>query len=303
MKTSILFYGKSGVGKSTQARYIAEYVYARFGKKTRYVGLDTGSLFAPIESLIAKGIVEPLLVPTAPEFNPMATMRKIRRGEWPKDGTIQPSVKVKDGYKNPNIWTPWGEHESAEIGAYFVDSLSEYANALMYDSRAKNIRYGSEGSQPRVEDGEQIGTNTMLHYGEAQGEVCAAMTSFLMLPIEIVGFTALEDSGTDDDGGVSRTALGPKLVGKKAITMIPARVLNNFHLVSEGSGRQRTIKAWYEDHPSELPKLNWPAKVGLEVNELPKFWKAYPSGFIPLTLEKGIRDFLEFRENSKNGIP
>lgn len=299
-KTSMLFYGKSGVGKSTQAKYIATHIYEKYGKKTRYIALDTGSLWKPVESLIAKGIVEPLLVPTAPEFNPMATMRKIRRGEFPKGGVIQASEKVGDRYRNPNIWEPWTDKQTNEIGAYFVDSISEYGNALMYDSRAKNLRAGGDPtSQPRVEDGEQSGTNTQSHYGDAQGEVCAGMTSFFMLPIHVAAFTALEDMGTDDDSGISKPALGPMLPGKKAITKIPARVLNNFHLTSAGVGEQKIVKAWYDDHDSEIAKLKWPAKVGLEDDVLPEFWKKFPGGFMQLKLGQGIGEFLEFLDRKE----
>lgn len=298
-KSSFLFYGRSGVGKSTQARYIAQHIYKKYGKKTRYIALDTGSLWAPVQSLIDKGIVEPLLVPTAPEFNPMATMRKLRRGEWPKDANIKASEKVGNGWKNPNTWLPWTETNTDEIGAYFVDSISEYANALMYDSRAKNIRGGGDSGPARVEDGEQAGSNTQTHYAEAQGEVCAGMTSFFMLPIHIAAFTALEDSGTDDDGGVAKPSLGPKLVGKKAITMAPARVLNNIHLTSDGIGRNRTVKGWYEEHDSDIQKLKWPSKIALEADQWPDFWKLYPNGYMPMTLDKGISELLEFVESKK----
>lgn len=295
-KTSLLFYGKSGVGKSSQARYIAEYVHQRYGKKTRVIALDAGSLFGPVTSLIDKGIVEPLLVPTAPEFNPMATMRKVRRGEWIDGGQIVQSKKLGNGqWQNPNQWRAWSEKDSAEIGAYFIDSLTEYANALMYDSKAKNIRIGNEGSQPRVEDGEQIGTNTISHYSDAQGEIISAMTAFLALPIPIVAFTALEDTGTDDDSGVAMTVLGPKIVGKKAITIIPAKVMNNFHLTAEGVGRAKVVKAWYDPHPSvELKGKDWPSKIGLEPQELPEFWKKFPDGHIKLSLDKGIGEYLEW---------
>lgn len=301
-KSSYLFYSRFGVGKSTQARYIAQYIRRKLGKRTRVVALDTGSLGAPLRSLIDDGTVEGLLVPTAPEYNPMAIMRKIRRGEWPKDGVINKPTRIEEKgavrYKSNTEWLPWKPETTAEVGAYFVDSLTEYANSLMYDAKAKNLRTGDDASsQPRVEDGEQIGTNTRNHYADAQGEVVASMTAFCDLPIEIVAFTALEDSGTDDDTGVTHTVLGPKIVGKKAIAIIPSKVTNCFHLTSEGIGAQKRVNCWYEDHPSELPRVNWPCKIGLEVDQLPLLWKHYPKGYIPLTLEAGIGEFLDFKDS------
>jgi hypothetical protein len=299
-KNSFLFYGRSGVGKSTQAKYIAQYVYDKWGKKTRYLALDTGSLWKPVQKLIDAGIVEPLLVPTAPEFNPMATMRKLRRGEWPQDNTIKQSEKIGlNNWKNPNVWLPWTDKNTAEIGAYFVDSITEYANALLYDSRAKNVRGGNDSGPARVEDGEQAGMNTQTHYAEAQSETCAGMTAFFMLPIHIAAFTALEDTGQEDVGGVTRPTLGPMLVGQKAITKAPARVLNNIRMVSEGVGSKRVVRGWYEEHPSAIATMKWPSKIALEPEQWEEFWKIHPNGYIPLTLEKGIGEFLEFLNRKK----
>jgi len=168
-KTSILCYGCSGVGKSTQARYIAEYIHRTTGKKTRLIALDRGSLWAPCQDLVDEGIVIPLEFPTASEFNPMATMRKLRRGEWPENGVInRPTAVESKGprgveikYKTNTKWIPWSEQDTAEIGAIVVDSLTSYALTLMSDSKQKNIRIGQDATnQPRTEDGETAGTNT-----------------------------------------------------------------------------------------------------------------------------------------------
>ena len=39
-KTSLLFYSKSGNGKSTQARYLAEYLWKKHKKKLRFIAAD-----------------------------------------------------------------------------------------------------------------------------------------------------------------------------------------------------------------------------------------------------------------------
>jgi len=307
-KTSILCYGRSGVGKSTQARYIAEYIHRTTGKKTRLIALDRGSLWAPCQDLVDEGIVIPLEFPTASEFNPMATMRKLRRGEWPENGVInRPTAVESKGprgveikYKTNTKWIPWSEQDTAEIGAIVVDSLTSYALTLMSDSKQKNIRIGQDATnQPRTEDGETAGTNTQSHYGDAHTEVLDAMNAFQALPVEIVMFTALEGLGTDDDGPMKRPALGPQTVGKAINAVVPTRVQNSFHFTTEGEGAKRQIRAWYSDHPSELPKMLWPAKVGLLVTEIREFQRKYPNGYIPITLEKGIGEFLEFRDSMR----
>ena len=95
-KTSLMCYGASDAGKSTQARYIAEFVHRVYGKKTRLIALDRGSLWAPAQDLVDEGIVIPLEFPTSYEFNPMAIMRKLRRGEWPSGGVVEkPTAKAE----------------------------------------------------------------------------------------------------------------------------------------------------------------------------------------------------------------
>ncbi len=302
-KTSILCYGRSDTGKSTQARYIAEYLWRTQKKKTRYIALDRGSLWSPCQDLVDEGIVIPLEFQTASEYNPMAVMRKIRRGEWPRDGRINMPTRVngpggKVQYKPNTEWLPWGEKETAEIGGIVVDSITSFATSFMSDAKQKNIRIGSTGGgEVREEEGEQTGTNTQTHYGDAHLEVLDMMNAIQALPIEIAYFTALEDTGTDDSGGSKRVILGPATVGKAIVGVIPQRVQNNFHLTADGVGAAKKVKAWYSAHPSDIPSLQWPSKVGLLPSELPEFWKTFKDGFIPLSLEKGIAEFLEWRDS------
>lgn len=307
-KTSIMAYGKSDTGKSTQARYLAEYIWRKTGKKTRYIAIDRGSLWGPCADLVEQGVVVPIEFQTASEFNPMAVMRKLRRGEIPKGGVINMPTKVvgnggKVQYKPNTEWLTWDQQEEKERpGLIVVDSLTSFATSFMSDAKQKNIRMGNEsGAAPREEEGETSGTNTQTHYGDAHLEVLDAMNAFQALPVEITYFTALEDTGTDDSGGTKRPVLGPATVGKAIVGVIPQRVQNVFHLQSEGVGAQKKVSAWYSAHPSDLPNLSWPSKVGLLPMELPEFWKAYPKGFIPLSLSKGIAEFLEFRDSLRNG--
>jgi hypothetical protein len=300
-KQSILCYGASDSGKSTQARYIATYIWEKYHKKTRLIALDRGSLWAPCQDLVDSGIVIPLEFPTSFEYNPMAIMRKLRRGEWPKDGIVnQPSIEIKrigaqskTFYHTNTAWTPWGQKEDETIGAIIVDSITTFATAFMSDTKQKNVRIGGDGgSQAREEDGETMGTNTQSHYGDAHTEVLDAIQSFQCLPVHITYFTALEGRGIEEDAGIRRPTLGPASVGRAINSVIPSRVNHCFHLVAEGTGAKKVIKAWYCKHPSSLANTQWPAKITLTPSALKSVWKAYPSGFIPLSLDRGISDFL-----------
>lgn len=300
-KTSILGYGKSDTGKSTQARYLAEYVWRKFHRRTRYIALDRGSLWAPCQDLVDEGIVVPIEFQTASEFNPMAVMRKLRRGEIPKGGVINMPTRIQNNgkvqYKPNTEWIPWDAQED-KPGLIVVDSITSFATSFMSDAKQKNIRMGNEsGAAPREEEGEVSGTNTQTHYGDAHLEVLDMMNAIQALPIELSYFTALEDTGTDDSGGTKKTILGPQTVGKAIVGVIPQRVQNNLHLTAEGVGAAKKVSAWYSAHPSDIPTLTWPAKVGLLPHELPEFWKTYPKGFIPLSLDRGISEFLDWRDS------
>ena len=307
-KLSMLLYGASDAGKSTQARYVAEYLHRTTGKKTRLIALDRGSLWAPCQDLVDEGIVIPLEFPTSFEYNPMAIMRKLRRGEWPKDGIIEKPTRdeIKIGtktefrYKTNTNWQSWGAKESDEIGAIVVDSLTTFATAYMSDTKQKNIRAGEDAnSAPRIEENEQMGTNTRGHYGDCHTEILDALQAFQSLPVQIAMFTALEGMGADDDTGVKVSVLGPETVGKAIVGKLPTRVNHCLHLVAEGAGAKKLVKAWYCKHDSSLHNTPWPAKVTMPPARLQEFWKRYPLGFIPLTLENGIGEFLEFLKSTE----
>jgi len=302
-KTSLIVYGASDSGKSTQARYVAEHVYKMTGKKTRLIALDRGSLWSPSQDLVDAGIIVPLEFPTGHEYNPFAVMRKLRRGEFPVDGIINLPTRIEEKgvvrYQTNTKWRPWSPEDEAEIGAIVIDSLSSYATAFMSDVKQKNQRSGDPAAAPRLEDGEQMGTNTMNHYADCHTEILDLLQSFQSLPVHITMFTALEGKGEDDDSGIKRTALGPETIGKAINGKLPSRVNHCFHLVAEGAGKDKKIKAWYNKHPSEIPKIEWPSKVTLPPAQLKDLWAKWPNGYIPLSLEAGIGEFLEFLRKEK----
>lgn len=300
---SILAYGRTGTTKTSQIRYLAEYVYEKTGKKTRMITSDTGSLWSPVEDLVDAGLIVPLLFPIDPEYNPQSTMRKLRKGMWPKADALKPSVKVNNGWRSQNEWTVWGEKESKEIGAYAVESLTSYGSGILRDLREKNIVIGG-ASVPgfRTEDEETFASNTMQHYGMGQGEILDMLQSFVALPIEMVYFTALEGAGEDDDGPSKRTVLGPKSVGKAITEVIPQRVGDCLHLVDFVDGDKREIRAYLRNHPdAQVARMNWPAKVRMlnTPKVLAEFNKKFPQGYMTLSIEKGIRELLEFKDAMK----
>lgn len=304
-KLSILCYGDSGSGKSTQARYLAKYTWDVLKKRTRFICTDGGSLWEALEDYIQEGFVDALLVPNSPQYNPYAVMRKLGRGAWPKDGKINLPTEVKTPsgvqYKTNTEWLPWTEKETETIGLIATDSLTGYSSSFMYEAAVKNIRKGSEaGGGVRDEEGELLGSNTQSHYMDAQNEVKNYINAIVALPCPISYFTALADGGTENTTGVKRPVFGPQIAGTAATGELPKLVTNCFHLVAEGNGVGRSVKAYYEDHedPALPPKMKWKAKASSILPEQRlEFVKKYPSGAITLSLEKGLREFLEVKDD------
>lgn len=303
-KMSIMIYGPSGSGKTSQIRYLAKYVYDKLGLRTRFICTDGGSLYECVQDYIEDGFVDALLVPASPQYNPYAVMRKLGRGEWPSDGKINLPEAKKVGaetkWVSNTVWKPWNPAD--KIGLICTDSLTGYSSAYMYDAAVKNIRRGSEaGGGVRDEEGEQYGSNTQSHYGDAQNEVKNYINSIVALPCPFSYFTALEDGGTENTTGVKRPVFGPQIAGSAATGELPKLVTNCFHLVAEGVGADRKVKAFYDDHPdpSLPPNQKWKAKASSILPEQRlDFVKQFPGGFVPLSLTDGIRAFLEFKDEA-----
>lgn len=304
-KMSIMTYGASGVGKTTQFRYFSRYLFDTYGLRSRFICYDGGSLWECVQDYVDEGFVDVIQVPNAPEFNPFAVTRKLARGEWPtegKDGVFRVNMPtpVKQGaetrWKSNTQWRAWNAEDTATLGLIGTDSVTGCSSAFMFDAAVKNVRRGSEaGGGVRDEEGEQYGSNTQSHYGDAQNEIKNYINSIVALPCPFSYFTALEDGGTENTTGVKRPVYGPQIAGSAATGELPKLVTNCFHLVAEGIGASRVVKAYYEEHedPTLPPKMKWKAKASSILPEQRlEFVKRYPGGFLPLSLTDGIREFL-----------
>lgn len=301
---SILAYGASRTSKTSQFRFIAEHVFRTTGKKSRFITTDTGSRWQPFQDLVDAGIIEALFFPTDPTFNPFSTMRKLRRGEWPKEGILRPSFKENGKWKSRNEWLRWEDQaNSSEIGAYGVESLTTFGTGGMRDLAEKNVTVGNAAAPGfRTEDDENYASNTMQHYGMAQGEILELLNALAVLPIDYVYTTALEGMGETDDGPIKRAVPGPKVPGKAIIEVIPSRVNDCLRFVDAVDGDKREIRCYIRPHAdAQVAKITWPA--GLRNLNIPEVLaavdKKWPRGFFVLSHEKGIGELLEFQEEMK----
>ena len=115
-KLSMMNYGASGVGKTSQFRYFSRYVWDKYKLRSRFICTDGGSLWECVQDYIEEGFVDALLVPSDPAYNPFSVMRKLGKGMWPAQGDrgvfrinlpVEAKVNGKSRVENEYAWMPW----------------------------------------------------------------------------------------------------------------------------------------------------------------------------------------------------
>lgn len=301
MAYTICTYGRTRTAKTSQAKFIAKYIWNKHKKRTRFITTDTGSLWEPIQSLVDAEVIDPLFLPTDPAFNPQSSLRKLLRGAWPV-GYDRNGMSLKRAGQTK--WKEWDAKDSEEIGAYVFESLSSIGSGVMRDLAEKNITVGS-GNVPgyRTEDGEVFGQNTETHYGMIQNAVNTLMNSIAVLPVELVYLTAWDEVIEPRDKDVLKVyKLGPMLPGRKLVDSVPGSVNILIHSVLHNEGGKSELRYYVKPHPWEvLAKYSWPAGLRLEASKsiIAELDKKWPNGYFVPTLERGILDLLEFRDEMR----
>jgi hypothetical protein len=82
MAKTVVIFGDSGLGKTTNAGFAAKYIYEKTGGRiVRYICADGGGI-RPIQPLIDVGVIEPFYLAHVP--NPLVVLRKLSQGYWPE---------------------------------------------------------------------------------------------------------------------------------------------------------------------------------------------------------------------------
>lgn len=221
---SILVYGVSGAGKTTQAQELAKYVHKKTGKKLRLVSCSGGG-WTCIQPAISAGIIVPTYIRTRP--HPVETLDKMTKGWWPANPDDPASPLVK-----PNEQKDWGD-----IGGYVYDGITEACEWMMSymtnEEAAGNIKISSQPM--KFKDGEtNYGSPSMAHYGNIQTRIADFISNSKGLRGMYLMWTALELKSTDDN---SRLPLyGPDISGKAKTAIAGAWFDNTLHLYLTGAG-------------------------------------------------------------------
>jgi len=206
MATTILLYGRTNSGKSTQIGVLAEHVRKTIGKNTRLYTADKGGI-DPILPYVDLGIIEPVEIG---ESDPWVFLNKAVRG-YIRDTN---GKWVLDKKKNESI------------GFYAFESLRGIAEALMMDMARKasngiNIGGGSNIAFAVQGDGEtlKISGSNMTHYGIAQARMTDEVWESQKLSADYILWTS--SVSKDDDGVSSGKVLGPDVIGRALTAEVP----------------------------------------------------------------------------------
>lgn len=260
---TIIGYGGSGLGKSTNARFFAQWMYEHTGKPVRLIAFEDSSktIFEPVIDL---KIVEAVFLSKAEQ--PLYMLRRFAKGDWPIFG---PDGRV----------TKWEPLRANTISAYIIEGLTSASESLLEEARDEH-RFLREQASDSFELGtEKFCTSSQTAFGFTQQEMLRAVKGFGMLPVNRVLWTAHECVGADED--TKDPIRGPGLVGKAATDKVRkyCGVLLHFDLDRPKVGLPK-IRVYFKQHPdAKFNNINYPAKVTIPVEMVPLLDQAFPNGY------------------------
>jgi hypothetical protein len=221
---SLLVYGISGSGKTTQVQELSKYVYKKTGKKTRLVSMSGGG-WTSIMPAVSAGLVDPCYIRSRDKA--VETLQRFSMGWWPID-VEDPTSPLAPPEKQQN-WK--------DVGAIAYDGITEGCEWLMSYMVGNEAAGKMKISQlsANFKDGEtNFGTPSLAHYGNVQSRIADFVGFSKAIRDVYIMWTALELKATDDN---SRLPLyGPDISGKAKTAIAGAWFDNTLHLYITGQG-------------------------------------------------------------------
>jgi len=207
LAVTILLYGRTGSGKTTQIGVLAEHIKATTGKDTRLYTADNGGLDT-IASYVDLGIIHPVFLG---KTDPWIWLNKVVQG-YIRDAS---GKWVLDKAAN------------ATIGFYAFESAHAIAKLLKSDMEHKaalgiNIGGDANTSFQTTGDGETLKIGTTKGYQKfaiPQTRVNEEMVESFKLDAEYVLWTA--GVNKDDDEINTTRIVGPDVIGKMLTSSLP----------------------------------------------------------------------------------
>jgi len=293
-----LIYGAMNTLKTTNLGRIARYLFETHGLRSRLISADNE--WDSLTQEIDDGIIIPLTIVAAPRPFPLLT--KLSKGMWPGPDPRQ---------KGKLVMLPTPPEELAKY-CYLIEGIKTISELLMQDhvNKARVIGQDVVGKfEEALVPGDEAYTYAnpaqSHHYNVQTVVTMSLIPDFMSLPVRWVWWTGHEYKGEDEATG--QRMLGPGVTGKAATTIVPRKVGNCLHsdstetteLDPKTKKNTRTIeyRAYYERHADlESPSLKWPAALKMPAKWVPVWRERHPGGYIKLTFDEGIEDYLRFHD-------
>lgn len=190
-----LVYGRSGSTKTTQVGRMAEYIWDKYGQRTRLVTADPGG-YQAIEHLVDAGVVEPFQLGTSHRY-PLEMQMRLAQGWW-SSAPHEKLVPTQD-------WS--------SIGAYAFEGMSTFSTLIMSNLVGRtDIHIPDTPKESEVKDSElRWGFSGRAHFGFIQQRLYEIVSTSNHLPVHKVLWTAHETDAKDNQ---QRKVFGPAIIGE-----------------------------------------------------------------------------------------
>lgn len=279
---TILLYGRSGAGKSTQIGELSEYVYTKLGKTTRLYTADRGGVDT-IQAHINEGLIQ---VVDIGESNPFVFLNKVARGF------------VKDAQGK---WVPGDLSKVGLVAFESITSICDLLMANMAQQAAAGVNIGGSGGVTftATGDGEavKVGSTNMAMFGVAQNTIMWDIWQSQKLPVDYVLWTA--SVSKDEDTNAGGKVLGPAAAGKALTPEIPRSFQRSFRIdVVPGQGTAAPQHILYMGISTDLNAGN---ATALGNSRVP-LGSDVPSKITPASLTKALELIEKAEQESTNKL-
>lgn len=291
-RNSVLVYGDSSLGKSSNLGEISDWAFTRYGGITRLITSDSG--YAPMWNQIQRGVIEVWNIASSPNY--AAVLQMASEGYWPEK--INPETFVGDlrTLRKPT------EEEWKSISGVSMEGLTKNADCLTQHILKHGHAVGEPLQGGFIELGRKMHHSSRGTYGFVQQQVLTSATTLCSLPVPLIVMTAHESKGEDF---MKKTVFGPAVSGKALTDKMTSCFQMSFHV--EGYNRKIKIKskdkatgkdeekevtrpgmrAFFARHvDAEVGGVFWPAKLGLPPQAMARVLKRWPHNYAPLTLDE-----------------
>lgn len=292
---SSIWYADSGDTKTSQIGYFAKWLFETTGKRTRLVSSDGGG-WAPIEDRGLMhpdiGIVEGFDISSRSLI--YGDIHRIADGFWP---TIIDGKRVFQNIEQCRT-TP---QEWQNIGAYAIEGIKSLSRCLLsYMSTYKDGAGERLYKVPFVveEGGYETAGTDKGHYGVVHTVIHNLIVQrFSKLPVDYIIYTSLVGKGKEKS--TKDAVLGPECVGDALTADLPQWVGDCLHFARQqvtlkSGATKEIVVSWFQKHTDPNSGFPYLAKCRLVPELYPKMLEKFPNGFVPLTFDKGIRNYYEF---------